>query len=128
VRRARLYTGHSLVETRLVESRLKELGLPVFFMYGRAGNPWYSPGGPYEVWIQDASLLDDPAVKETILSAFRPSPFTAAQEDEIAAMPFEDEPIEYSLAATLVGFVVFITLLVAAFWSLPWLLNRVLGP
>lgn len=126
--RAKLYTSSDMVSARLVESRLKELGLPVAFQYGRTGGSWFLPGGPYEVWIQDATLLDKPEIREQIRVALQPATFTPEEESEIAEMPLEDKPTEVGYGILLAAFVAGLILLILLFRLIPWLWVRIVGP
>jgi hypothetical protein len=126
--RARLLTTYDLVQARLWESRLKELDLPVTFSYGRTGVSWYQPGGPFEVWIEDASRLEGPEVQEALRELQLPRRFTQEEEDQIEQMPFHDEPTEYGMLMVLVLFVLFVViLLLAVHFVLPWLGRQLVG-
>lgn len=116
---ARLHTTSSLVDARLIESRLREAGLPVSVRIGGTGVSWLQPAGPFEVWIADESLLQTPEAQAALRAAFGANPFTPEVEDEIASMPFHDEPSEFGLGLVLILFVIGLALLIAAYIWLP---------
>jgi hypothetical protein len=85
---ARLHTTSSLVDARLIESKLREAGLPVSVRIGGTGVSWFQPAGPFEVWITDETLLQTPDAQAALKAALGANPFTPEVEEEIAAMPF----------------------------------------
>ncbi len=114
-----MFYGLNLVQARLVESRLKELGLPVSMKYGQTGISWLQPGGPFEVWIEDASLLQSPEIRQAVDEALASNPIGPEEEERIAQMPLDDKPVEFLYFVPIVVVVVIVALLALALRVLP---------
>ncbi|KXK12198.1 MAG: hypothetical protein QY327_12495 [Fimbriimonadaceae bacterium] len=114
--RKRIAILYNEFEARELELRLKDIGLPVWIQVGHTGIPLFQPSGPFEIWINDESLLRDPAIRERVDSALGTVKFSPEDEERIASMKFVDYPIERGLWFALAGFVLFIALIV---WLVP---------
>lgn len=100
--RARLGTYPSRLDAELVCEQLAELGVPACAIPVADPAP-YHPNAMCDVWIEDASLLDDPELRQAVDALLADDVLSPEEEDAIAEM----EPIE--------------PVAEPRSWALPWL-------
>jgi hypothetical protein len=123
-----MYSGTDRIQTQLLLDKLKEAGLPVSFRFGRTGVSWLQPGGPFEIWIEDARLLESPDTQRILQDAMQPLGFTPEEEEAIAAMPLRDEPTEIRMGVILAVFILGMALLFLIVWVFPTIWNKITDP
>ena len=123
----RIHTSYHPIQARLIESRLKEAGIPFKMQLGSTGTPALQPGGPFEFWVEDEATANDPDLKAILQSVTRSGPFSQEEEDDIAEMELKDEPNEVGYATYLVVFVLGIAALWLVVQFLVWVLETMRG-